>query len=81
MAAIEKAAGTRTRPILLTVLTAVVALFPIALGIGIGSKMQQSLAICVIGGLLANIFFTLNVLPVIYSILDDKFGRTISRNF
>ncbi len=81
MAAIEKAAGTRTRPILLTMLTAVVALFPIALGIGIGSKMQQSLAICVIGGLLANIFFTLNVLPVIYSILDDKFGRTISRNF
>jgi len=75
MEAIEMAARTRTRPILLTVLTAIIALFPIALGIGIGSKMQQSLAICVIGGLLTNIFFTLNVLPVIYSILDDKFGR------
>ncbi len=64
--AIEKAASVRTRPILLTVLTSVIALFPIALGIGTGSEIQQSLAICVIGGLLASIFFTLNVLPLVY---------------
>lgn len=70
--AIEKAAEVRTRPILLTVLTAMIALFPIALGIGIGSQIQQSLAISVIGGLLASIFFTLNVLPLLYGMLHQQ---------
>jgi HAE1 family hydrophobic/amphiphilic exporter-1 len=70
--AIEKAAEVRTRPILLTVLTAMIALFPIALGIGIGSQIQQSLAISIIGGLLASIFFTLNVLPLIYGMFHQQ---------
>jgi len=68
--AINEAVKQRTRPILLTVLTAIVALFPIALGIGIGSKTEQSLAISVIGGLVVNIFFTLTILPVLYTIFD-----------
>ena len=70
--AIKKAAEVRTRPILLTVLTAIIALFPIALGIGIGSKIQQSLAISVIGGLFFSIFFTLNVLPLIFILLHKN---------
>jgi len=70
--AIEKGVQVRTRPVLLTVFTAIIALMPIALGIGTGSEMQQSLAICVIGGLMSNIFFTLNVLPVLYRMVDKE---------
>lgn len=70
--AIEKGVQVRTRPVLLTVFTAIIALMPIALGIGTGAEMQQSLAICVIGGLMSNIFFTLNVLPVLYRMVDKE---------
>ena len=73
--AIAEACKVRTRPILLTALTSVLALFPISLGLGIGSKIHQPLAICVMGGLLVNTILTLNVLPVIYSVIEDIFKR------
>ncbi|MFQ5866759.1 MAG: efflux RND transporter permease subunit [bacterium] len=73
--AIEEAARIRARPILLTALTSIFALFPISLGLGIGSKIHQPLAICVMGGLLVNTILTLNVLPVIYCVLEDLFKR------
>ncbi len=75
--AIEQACRVRTRPILLTALTSVLALFPISLGLGIGSKIHQPLAICVMGGLLVNTILTLNVLPVVYCVLEDLFKRGI----
>ncbi len=67
-----KAVKTRTRPILLTVLTAIIAMLPVAIGIGVGSKIEQSLAICVIGGLLTDLFFTLTVMPMLFLIFDKK---------
>ena len=73
--AIEEACRIRIRPIMLTALTSVLALFPISLGLGPGSKIHQSLAICVMGGLLVNTFFTVNVLPVVYSVLEDLFKK------
>lgn len=73
--ACEEACKVRTRPILLTALTSILALLPISLGWGSGAKMHQSLAICVIGGLLLNTFLTLNVLPVVYSVMDNLFLR------
>jgi len=73
--AIEEACRIRTRPILLTALTSVLALFPISLGLGIGSKIHQPLAICVMGGLMVNTVLTLNVLPVVYASLEDLFQR------
>ena len=66
------AVKTRTRPILLTVLTAIIAMLPVAIGIGVGSKIEQSLAICVIGGLLTDLFFTLTVMPMLFLIFDKK---------
>jgi len=73
--ALEEACRTRTRPILLTALTSVLALFPISLGLGIGSKIHQPLAICVMGGLLLNTVLTLNVLPVVYCVFEDLFKK------
>ena len=73
--AIIEATKVRTRPIFLTAITSILALVPISLGIGLGSKMHQSLTICVMGGLLVNTLLTLNVLPVLYCSLEDLFYK------
>ena len=64
------AGHTRFRPILMTSLAAILGLFPLALGIGPGSQMQQPLAIMVIGGLTANMLFTRLVIPAGYLVLE-----------
>jgi multidrug efflux pump subunit AcrB len=64
------AGRTRFRPILMTSLAAILGLFPLALGIGPGSQMQQPLAIVVIGGLLANMLFTRMIIPVGYLVVE-----------
>ncbi|MFZ5351676.1 MAG: efflux RND transporter permease subunit [Bacillota bacterium] len=73
--AMIKAGPTRLRPILMTTLTTVLGLIPLALGLGEGSEMQAPLATVVIGGLLSSTVLTLVVIPVIYSIFDDLAER------
>ncbi len=60
----------RLRPILMTILAAILALLPLALGIGAGSAMQKPLAIAVIGGLAASTLFTLIVAPVLFIAME-----------
>jgi len=67
--AIIKAGKVRMRPIIMTTLAAVLALMPLAIGIGAGAQMQQPLAIAVIGGFSLSAFLLLFVLPVFYAIL------------
>ncbi len=69
--AILEAGTTRLRPIMMTMLTTVLALVPMSLGLGEGTDMMSPLAITVIGGLLLSTFTTLVIIPVIYAILDD----------
>lgn len=69
--AILKAGPIRLRPILMTTMTTVLALIPLALGMGEGSEIEMPLAITVIGGLVLSAVLTLVVLPVIYSLFDD----------
>ena len=78
--AIIEATIVRTRPIFLTAITSILTLVPISFGIGLGSRMHQSLAICVMGGLLINTFLTLTVLPVLYCSLEDLFYKKISNH-
>ena len=73
--ALMLAGHTRFRPILMTSLAAILGLFPLALGIGPGSQMQQPLAIMVIGGLTANMLFTRAVIPAGYEVLERFAGR------
>jgi CzcA family heavy metal efflux pump len=61
--AIVYAISTRLRPKLMTALGAIVALFPLALGIGAGSQLHQPLAIAVIGGFMVALPLLLIVLP------------------
>jgi len=64
--AAAQAGEVRLRPILMTTLTAILALTPLALGIGAGAEMQKPLAIAVIGGLAFSTIFTLLFAPLIY---------------
>ncbi len=62
----------RLRPILMTTLIAILALMPLALGIGTGSAMQTPLAIAIISGLVAALPTVLIVMPVVYYLLSRK---------
>jgi hydrophobic/amphiphilic exporter-1 (mainly G- bacteria), HAE1 family len=64
-AAIE-AGRLRLRPILMTTLTTVLGLLPLALGLGVGANLQAALARVVIGGLLASTLLTLVLIPTLY---------------
>jgi len=68
--AIEEAGLRRLRPILMTALTTIMAMIPLALGLREGSEAQAPMARAVIGGLLSSTLITLFVVPVIYSIFE-----------
>jgi len=66
VSAVRKAVQLRTRPMLLTHLTTLLALIPAALGLGSGPQLLQPLGIMLFGGLTTGTLLTLNLLPVIY---------------
>ena len=68
--AIVYSISTRLRPKLMTALGAIVALFPLALGIGTGAQMHQPLAIAIIGGLILALPLLLIVLPTMLRIIE-----------
>jgi len=70
--AIVEAGQARLRPIVMTTLTTVLGLLPLALGLGEGSEMRAPMAVAVIGGLLLSTALTLVVIPVVYSLLDRR---------
>jgi len=72
--AIINAGPIRLRPILMTTLTTVLGLVPLALGIGEGAETQAPMATVVIGGLLLSTLLTLVFIPVLYTIFDDFNG-------
>jgi hydrophobe/amphiphile efflux-1 (HAE1) family protein len=65
-----EAGRTRLRPILMTTIATVLGLIPMALGIGEGSETNLPLARAVIGGLLVSTFFTLFLVPSLYTVFD-----------
>lgn len=71
-----EAGKTRLRPILMTTLATVLGLLPMALGIGEGSETNLPLARAVIGGLTVSTFFTLFLVPAVYTALDRFARRT-----
>ncbi|MEG4623427.1 efflux RND transporter permease subunit [Microcoleus sp. w1-18aA5] len=72
--AILKAAPQRLRPILMTTITTVLGLFPLALGIGDGSEFLQPLGVVVFSGLSLATMLTLFIIPCFYILLHDFFG-------
>jgi multidrug efflux pump subunit AcrB len=72
---VMEARRLRLRPILMTIVAAILALVPLALGVGAGAAMQKPLAIAVIGGLIASTVFTLLVAPTVYIAIDEAVGH------
>ncbi|MBX6353111.1 MAG: efflux RND transporter permease subunit [Thermoflavifilum sp.] len=70
--ALLEAATTRLRPILMTAIATVCALFPLALGFSEGALISQGLAVVVIGGLVTSTLLTLVVVPVVYELLHRE---------
>lgn len=70
--AIAVSGSRRLRPILMTTLTTVLGLLPLSFGFGEGGEAQAPLARVVIGGLLSSTVVTLVLVPVIYSIFEQK---------
>jgi HAE1 family hydrophobic/amphiphilic exporter-1 len=70
--ALAEAGRRRLRPILMTTLTTVLALMPLAFGIGEGADAQAPLARSVVGGLAASTLITLLLIPAVYSLFHPE---------
>ncbi|MBU2976740.1 efflux RND transporter permease subunit [Alteromonas sp. C1M14] len=70
--AIIEAGNSRLRPIVMTTLTTVLGLLPMAIGFGDGAEVRTPMAITVIFGLLFATVLTLVLIPVLYSLFDNK---------
>ncbi len=70
--ALVEAGMVRLRPILMTTITTVLAMTPIALGLGSGSESTQPMAVVAIGGLTYATLLTLLVVPIMYDLLNRK---------
>jgi HAE1 family hydrophobic/amphiphilic exporter-1 len=78
-AAVKLAGRRRLRPILMTTLTTVLAMVPMALGIGEGGELQAPMARVVIAGLLASTLITLILIPTIYTMVEEWSWRRKER--
>ena len=74
-AAILRAAPERLQPILMTTITTVLGMFPLALGIGEGSEFLQPLGIVVFSGLAISTLLTLVLIPCVYTLAHDWLER------
>jgi multidrug efflux pump subunit AcrB len=70
--AIKKAAALRLRPILMTTLTTVFGMMPLAIGLGEGSEMLQPLAFVIVWGLSFSLFVSLVLVPSLYALFHQK---------
>ncbi len=79
--AILKAAPARLRPILMTTVTTVLGMFPLALGMGEGGEFLQPLGVVVFSGLTLATGLTLFVIPCFYLLIHDLFNWPLARPY
>ncbi len=70
--ALLQSGSIRLRPILMTTLTTILSMLPLALGIGSNAQIMQGMALVIVGGLIASTRLTLLLMPTIYLIIDKK---------
>jgi heavy metal efflux system protein len=78
--AIIEGSLTRLRPVMMTAMVASLGFLPMALGHGAGAEVQRPLATVVIGGIISSTFLTLVVLPILYQVLESRFGKANFRS-
>jgi hydrophobic/amphiphilic exporter-1 (mainly G- bacteria), HAE1 family len=69
--AVRRAGPVRLRPILMTALSTVAGMTPVALGLGAGAEQRAPMGTAIVGGMLTSTFLTLLVVPVVYTLMDD----------
>lgn len=69
--ALLRAGPIRLRPILMTAASLIIALTPVALGVGEGAEIRRPIAIPVIGGMISSTMLTLVFVPALYTVVDD----------
>ncbi|MEW9677597.1 efflux RND transporter permease subunit [Lentibacillus sp. L22] len=77
--AIIQAGPSRMRPILMTTLTTIFGMVPLAMALGEGAEIQQPLAVTIIFGLGVSSIFTLLLIPVVYTLFDDLTAKITRR--
>ena len=64
----------RLRPILMTALSTIAGILPIAIGFGAGAESRRPMGVAVVGGMMTSTFLTLLVIPVVYTLFSDLAG-------
>jgi Cation/multidrug efflux pump len=77
--AIVQAGQQRIRPILMTTLTTILALLPLALSFGEGASLRSPMAIAVVGGLITSTLMSLMVIPCVYYILEQAKNKVLKK--
>ncbi len=69
--ALLEAGSLRLRPILMTTFSTILGMLPIALGIGAGAELRQSMGVVLVGGLITSTILTLIIVPLVYLMIDE----------
>jgi HAE1 family hydrophobic/amphiphilic exporter-1 len=68
--ALIKAGSLHLRPILMTTISLLLGMLPVALALGEGGEARAPMAVCVMGGMIASTVLTLVIVPVVYTLFD-----------
>jgi hydrophobic/amphiphilic exporter-1 (mainly G- bacteria), HAE1 family len=79
LTASQEGAVTRLRPVLITTLTTILALIPMAIGAGEGGEVWAPLGRVVVGGLMVSMLFTLFFIPSLYSVIEEFRERHLAQ--
>jgi HAE1 family hydrophobic/amphiphilic exporter-1 len=71
VSAVLAAGPLRLRPILMTAMSTIFGVVPVALALSEGGETRAPMAVAVIGGMITSTFFTLIIIPVVYLLMDD----------
>lgn len=69
--ALREACSLRLRPIMMTTLSTILGIVPIALGLGAGAELRQSMGVVIVGGLISSTILTLVVVPLVYMVFEE----------
>lgn len=80
--ALVEAGSLRLRPILMTTLAMIFGMMPVALGIGAGAELRQSMGVVLVGGLITSTFLTLIIVPLVYFLIEEwqDYSKTRKKN-